>query len=119
MLTTPNIASLRAVAAILNGRHPGFFATYLKPEKLAEGDSRHNREYTAREVYLLLHYAGFDITLLETGPFLEKPEPELDWVKDLLKNQKLDAEYRGDGTYIVGKKAGPIRERWPDWLYSA
>lgn len=119
VLTTPNIASLRAVAAILNGRHPGFFATYLKPEKLAEGDSRHNREYTAREVYLLLHYAGFDITLLETGPFLEKPEPELDWVKDLLKKQQLDTEYRGDGTYIVGKKAGPIRERWPDWLYSA
>jgi hypothetical protein len=36
VLTTPNIASLRAVAAILNGRHPGFFATYLKPEKLAK-----------------------------------------------------------------------------------
>jgi len=35
------------------------------------------------------------------------------------KPQKLDAEYRGDGTYIVGKKVGPIRERWPDWLYSA
>ncbi len=119
VLTTPNIASLRAVAAILNGRHPGFFATYLKPEKLAEGDSRHNREYTAREVYLLLHYAGFDIERLETGPFLEKPEPELDWVKDLLRKQNLDTEYRGEGTYIVGKKAGPIRERWPDWLYSA
>lgn len=118
VLTTPNIASLRSVSAALLGHHPGFFATYLKPETLANGDSRHNREYTAKEVYLLLHYAGFDVLRVETGPFRERPEPDLDWVKLLLERYELDRQLRGEGTYILGKKSGPVRERWPGFLYS-
>ena len=55
VLTTPNIGSLRAIAAILAGYHPGFFPAYIRPR--AEGEepeARHNREYTPREIALLL-----------------------------------------------------------------
>ena len=31
VLTTPNIAALRGIAAILQGYHPGFFHAYIKP----------------------------------------------------------------------------------------
>ncbi len=75
VLTTPNIGSLRAIAAILAGYHPGFFPAYIRPR--AEGEepeARHNREYTAREIVHLFHYAGFDMTLLETGPFRERAQ---------------------------------------------
>ncbi|HZO51776.1 MAG TPA: glycosyltransferase [Bryobacteraceae bacterium] len=119
VLTTPNIGSLRAIAAILSGYHPGFFPAYIKPaEEGAETDARHNREYTAREVYLLFHDAGFDVTRLETGEFKREPKPEHIWVEHMLDRYGLAKDLRGDGIYAVGRKAGPVRSRWPSWLYS-
>lgn len=118
VLTTPNIGSLRAIAAILSGYHPGFFPAYIRPR--AEGEepeARHNREYTPREIALLLHYAGFETTLLETGPFREEPKPEHEWVKHLLERYEQPEDLRGDGIYAVGRKTGPVRERFPAWLY--
>jgi len=119
VLTTPNIASLRGIAGILQGYHPGFFPAYLKPAAGGEvTDARHNREYTAREIYLLLLAGGFQIDRLETGAFLGKPEPELAWVADILERYKLPSDLRGDGIYVVGTKTGPVSERYPNWLYS-
>ena len=118
VLTTPNIGSLRAIAGILAGYHPGFFPAYIRPR--AEGEepeARHNREYTPREVALLFHYAGFETTLLETGPFRAEPQPEHEWVKHLLDRYEQPADLRGDGIYAVGRKTGPVRERFPGWLY--
>ncbi len=74
VLTTPNIGSLRAIAAILSGYHPGFFPACIRPRVAGEEpEARHNREYTAREVALLFYYAGFEIPQLETGPFRDEP----------------------------------------------
>lgn len=118
VLTTPNIGSLRAIAAILSGYHPGFFPAYIRPRvEGEEPEARHNREYTAREIALLFHYAGFEMTLLETGPFRDEPKPEHEWVKHLLDRYEQPAELRGDGIYAVGRKSGPVRERHPVWLY--
>ena len=36
----------------------------------------------------------------------------------LLERYGLSTELRGDGIYVVGRKTGPIRERYPGWLYS-
>ena len=116
LLTTPNIASLRAISAILHGYHPGFFPAYLKPP--VDGDARHAREYTAKEGYLLLHDAGFEIVKLETGPFRQEPKPELAWVATLLRQSGMPEDHRGDGLYVLGRKTGPIRTRYPAWLYS-
>lgn len=118
VLTTPNIAALRGVAAILQGYHPGFFHAYIRPpEEGNPTDARHNREYTPREIQWLLEAAGFEIALLETGPFLDEPRPEYGWVEHLLERYRLPVELRGDGIYAVGRKAGPVRERYPSWLY--
>ena len=118
VLTTPNIGSLRAIAAILEGYHPGFFPAYIRaPEDGAEPEARHNREYTPKEIVRLLLDSGFEVTLLETGPFRDEAKPELAWVRHLLKRYELSQELRGDGIYAVGRKTGPVRERYPGWLY--
>ena len=84
VLTTPNIASLRGIAAILQGYHPGLFHAYIKPAESGEVDPRHNREYTPREIHQLLENSGFEVTLLETGGFRDAPHPEFGWVLHLL-----------------------------------
>jgi glycosyltransferase involved in cell wall biosynthesis/SAM-dependent methyltransferase len=119
VVTTPNVAALRGISAILLGYHPGFFHAYIKPaDGSGEVDARHNREYTAREIHKLLENSGFEVTLLETGEFRDLPHPEFGWVLHLLRRYKLETEYRGDGIYAVGRKTGPVRDRYPDWLYS-
>jgi hypothetical protein len=30
----------------------------------------------------------------------------------------LSTDLRGDGIYAVGRKTGPVKERYPGWLYS-
>ncbi|HUQ95678.1 MAG TPA: glycosyltransferase [Bryobacteraceae bacterium] len=119
VLTTPNIGSLRAISAILQGYHPGFFPAYLKPAKEGEeAEARHNREYTPKEIMLLFLDAGFEMTLLETGPFRDQPRPEDNWILHLMERYLLPTELRGDGIYAVGRKTGPPRQRYPEWLYN-
>ncbi len=118
VITTPNVASLRALAGILQGYHPMLFPAYIKPNPGGDPDPRHAREYTPRELEALFQNSGFEVTLLETGPFLDEPTPDLRWVEHLLDTYILDPKHRGDGIYIVGRKTGPIRQRYPDWLYS-
>ena len=83
VLTTPNLASLRAVAGILQGFHPQLFSAYIRPRN-GVVDARHAREYTPVELRKLLEDSGFEVTLLETGPFREEPKPEFAWVEHLL-----------------------------------
>ena len=116
VLTTPNIASMRALHAILQGYHPGFFPAYLKPGD--SGDARHNREYTPKEIWQLFYYSGFEMMNLETGEFRADPRPHHIWIEHLLEHYKLPTEWRGDGIYAVGKKVAAVRERFPGFLYS-
>jgi SAM-dependent methyltransferase len=118
VLTTPNIASLRAVAGILQGFHPMLFPAYIKPSADGEVDARHSREYTPREIEALFDVSGFEVTLLDTGPFREEPKPELAWVEHLMDRYILPKDHRGDGIYAVGRKTGAVKERYPAWLYS-
>lgn len=118
VLTTPNVAALRGISAILQGYHPGFFHAYIKPSESGEVDARHNREYTPREIHRLLETSGFEVVRLETGEFRDEPHPEFGWVQHLLRTYWLETDLRGDGIYAVGKKTGEVRERYPDWLYS-
>jgi len=119
VLTTPNVAALRGISAILLGYHPGFFHAYIKPAAgSGEVDARHNREYTAREIHRLLDTSGFAVTRLETGEFRDLPHPEFGWVTHLLRRYRLETDLRGDGIYALGRKTGPVKERYPGWLYS-
>ena len=118
VVTTPNIASLRALRAALDGYHPGFFPAYIKPANPGEEvEARHAREYTPKEIHLLLLDAGFEVALLETGEFRDVPRPEDQWILHLLERYLLPTTLRGDGIYAVGKKLGPIQKRYPAWLY--
>jgi glycosyltransferase involved in cell wall biosynthesis/SAM-dependent methyltransferase len=119
LLTTPNLGSMRAIAAILNGYHPSFFPAYIRPR--AEGEeteARHNREYVPMEVEHLFTDAGFGMVRFETGEFLEEPHPEYAWIDHLMDRYQIHRYWRGDGIYALGRKAGPVKERWPAWLYS-
>ncbi len=118
VLTTPNIASLRGIAAILQGYHPGLFHSYIKPAESGHVDPRHNREYTPREIHQLIENSGFEVTLLETGGFRDAPHPEYGWVLHLLDRYELDTSLRGDGIFAVGRKTGAVRVRYPEWLYT-
>jgi glycosyltransferase involved in cell wall biosynthesis len=119
LLTTPNVASTRAIHAILHGYHPSFFPAYILPRKPGEeAEARHNREYTPKEVYHLFWEAGLEVMKLETGEFLDQPHPEEHFIVHLLERYKLTTELRGDGIYCLGRKTGPIRHRYPHWLYA-
>lgn len=119
VVTTPNICSLRAISAILQGYHPGFYPAYIQPlAGEAETGARHAREYAPREIAYLFRDAGFELTLLDTGEFREEPHPEHEWARHLLEDYKFDRELRGDGLYATGLKRGPVRDRFPAWLYS-
>ena len=119
VLTTPNISSLRAIGAIAQGYHPGFFPAYILPAKEGEEpEARHNREYAPREIEYLFRDSGLEVALLETGEFKDEPHPEQAWVRHMLEQYGLATDLRGDGIYAVGVKRGPVRERYPAWLYS-
>jgi glycosyltransferase involved in cell wall biosynthesis/SAM-dependent methyltransferase len=118
VLTTPNISSLRAISAVMFGQSPGFFPVYIRPPADGqEAEARHNREYSPREIIHLLEDSGFEVALIETGEFREEPKPELEWVIHLLERYRASTDLRGDGIYAVGRKTGPVRERYPGWLY--
>jgi glycosyltransferase involved in cell wall biosynthesis len=118
VLTTPNVAGLRGISAILQGYHPGFFQAYIRPPEEGEAEARHNREYTPREIRMLLENSGFEVARMETGEFLDMPRPEYGWVVHLLERYRLETDLRGDGIYAVGRKTGPVKERYPGWLYA-
>ena len=118
LLTTPNVAALRGISAILQGYHPGFFHAYIRPAGPGEVDARHNREYTPREIHQLLENSGFEVVRLETGEFRDIPHPEFGWVLHLLHRYNLETSLRGDGIYALGRKTGAVKDRYPAWLYS-
>jgi SAM-dependent methyltransferase len=118
VMTTPNLASRRALYALLLGYHPGLFSVYFRPPAGEHKETRHHREYTPIEIRWLMTESGFEVTLLETGPFRETPTPELAWVTHLLERYQFSTDLRGEGIYAVGRKSGPVLNRYPGWLYS-
>ena len=117
VMTTPNICANRGVAAILTGWQPQQFSQYIKPK---EGvvDPKHSREYAPRELPDLLRDAGYETQVIQTGPCGGRDPREFDWVAPILKKHGLPTELREEGIYAVGRRTGPVRERYPDWLYA-
>jgi len=115
ILSTPNIASLNSVKAVLLGYHPGIFHAYIKPDKDGVVDPRHSREYTPRELAVIMEAAGFEVDLLETGDY--EPRPGDESVLELLEANHLPLGLRGEVIYCRGRKIGPVQDRWPKDLY--
>jgi glycosyltransferase involved in cell wall biosynthesis/SAM-dependent methyltransferase len=118
VLSTPNICSMRSVGAVLLGYHPGLFHQYVRPNKDGTVDPRHAREYAPRDIQALLEAAGFEVERLETGAYTDKPSLEYEWVRQLLERYELPNHLRGDAIYVVGRKAGDVKSRYPAELYT-
>jgi SAM-dependent methyltransferase len=109
-ITTPNIASARAVWKILNGHAPHFFAQYMKDRS----PYRHNYEHDIHSIQALIHSAGFETRMLKTIDVFEAPEP-----RGLLALERLGmtTAFRGDDIFLLGQKIGPVIDRWPSAVY--
>jgi len=112
---------------------PGFAAFHLGPAARlpsgavlglppARGRRRPARRAASPGVHphrdpLLLEDAGFQVAQLDTGPFRAAPSrPCL--VVHLLERYRLTTVLRGEGIYALGRKQGPVKNRYPAWLYS-
>jgi hypothetical protein len=94
------------------------FHHYVKPDADGNRDPRHAREYAPRDVQALFEAAGFQVVRLETGPYLERNSLEYEWVRHLLARYELPQDLREDSIFCVGRKTGPVRERYPAALYA-
>lgn len=119
VLSTPNITGVRALHALLHGYHPGLFHTYVVPREGGEVDPRHNREYAPRDIRALFENSGLEVVRLETGWLAEEDERRYTEMDKLLAQWGFSRDLRGDLIYAVGRKVGPVRERYPVELYTA
>lgn len=117
LLSTPNACSLRAVAAVLDQYHPGFFPAFMRPNATGDVDPRHHREYAPREIRMAFCDAGFEVVELLTAPYWSAPEPQHEWVKHMLEHYELDKDLRGECIFALGRKSGKAVNRYPEWLY--
>jgi len=105
-LSTPNLASWRALHAAIDYRSPYLFGIFTADAST----DRHNREYTVEEVRRLVVAAGFRVERIEALSVY----PESATVQPI---PGVPTENRGDTTFCLCRKEGPIRDRFPDWLY--
>ncbi len=118
VLSTPNICSLRAVSAVLRGGHPGLYCQYTTRKGGNEAEPRHAREYTPGEVRKLFEAAGFAVERLETGPYGFESSEDHGAVRELLHRGGFSTHLRDACIHAVGKKIGPVKQRYPVWLYA-
>lgn len=109
-LTTPNITSSRAVWKIMNGYAPHFFMQYLKDLD----PNRHNYEHDVHSLQALTRAAGFETRMIRTADVFEACEPRGLGALDRLG---MSTTMRGDDIFFVGRKKGPVVDRWPPELY--
>ena len=110
VLTTPNSASLHAVASALHGRRsPQVFSKYPAP---GNRDVPHVREYTAGELGNAVVAAGFPIEALFTEHLAGFDNSR--WVQNLLLQEGFDTTLRGEQTYCVARRRASLpRDRHP------
>ena len=108
------MASLRAISAILQGYHPGFFPAYIKPRRDRREWTRATTASTRRaRSASCWRTPASKSARLETGEFRDVPHPEYGWVRHLLERYRLETDLRGDGIYAVGRKTGPVKRALP------
>lgn len=110
LLTTPNIASCRAIEGLLVGCAPYLLAQY----NVRETVDQHNREYAPYEIGVALAAAGFEVVELETEDVWSRSNPA---ILDLLKQVHIGTELRGDNIFALARKTGTPVERYPKELY--
>lgn len=113
IVTTPNVARLNSILALLHGRN------VYDPYELVFGPTwRHNREYTSREVGELLGANGFDVDHLSVEDPLP-PGQALPLSQRCIRTL-LRAFYRqsyGAQIYALAHRRAEFHPTYPTWLY--
>jgi ubiquinone/menaquinone biosynthesis C-methylase UbiE len=110
ILTTPNIASARAIEAVLLGCTPYLYPHY----NLNDAMDQHRHEYAPREIGDVLAAAGFTVEELETQDVWLRSNPA---ILDMLEELLIPTDLRGDNIFALGRKTGAPVERYPQYLY--
>jgi len=118
ILTTPNIASVTAVARVLEmSENPQLYSKYADPRgEYADTEVGHMREYMPHELTEALRAAGFEVQCLFTknAPGYHSQE----WVLEILRELKYPTQLRGEQMYCVAQKVpGAQIIRYPGFLY--
>ncbi len=119
VLSTPNIISLRSLAAVIQGNHPGFYNRYPDPHGSSAGDPKHEREYTPVEITNLLDAAGFVVEHIETGPYGNESPQGIEIATQVLSSMAQPLLLRDDCILVVARKADLPRNPRPSWLYDS
>jgi len=110
VITTPNVASFRNIKMAIDGGVPMNFYQFRKDGSL----DRHHIEYTAGLLSDLVEAAGFEVESLETQDCWALPDENL---VAYMQGLGVDLTHRRDNIFLVARKVGGVRERYPDFLY--
>lgn len=111
ILTTPNVARLDNVLAMVNG------ANIYDPYSGFGPYGRHNREYNRHELHRLLDFAGFDVEYSFTAD--GHPTDHTRWPRYQLAAPLVDFRRPDLGHYLFvrARATRPPRDARPDFLY--
>ncbi len=107
VLTTPNPSRAENLLKMLKGEN------VYEPISGYGVHGRHNREYTAAELRLLLEDLGFEIEQMFTADISPAPPPVPTGIP------AIERDNRGEYVFVVATAKGPDRWRYPDWLYQS
>ena len=111
MLTTPNVARLNNVMAVLNG------ANLYDPYSGFGPYGRHNREYTRDELHRVLAFTGYEVdeSLTADGhPTTAAHWPHHAEVAPLLQDRRSDL---GAYLFVRARATGVPRDGLPSFLF--
>ena len=110
VVTTPNIASYRAILNAMNHEMPYNFYAFNRNG----ATDRHNIEYTPKLLAALLKEAGFGIRTLTTVDCWSSPDKRL---IDFARSHGFSGELRGDDIIVTATKTGGVQDRYPAIMY--
>jgi len=121
-ISTPNAGSLQNFLKLARLRPAGIAQQFRRPCSTARLYERHNREYTPFTLGEMLSSAGFEIFTMETDssfPVADMGFSQID-IDNILSIITMP-ELRRDTIHIIGRKIGPVANRFPtvDQLYVA
>ena len=114
VLTTPNIVSNRAIAAILQGYHPGFFpptSSLPSPEPRSRRGTRESTRPARLRIYFKMQASK--LRFWKRASFAMNHTRSMAGFNTCFRNTNSQPNCRGDGIYAVGVKRGPVRDRYP------
>jgi SAM-dependent methyltransferase len=110
LLTTPNIASNENIFRIMWRQVPNIYHQYRK----GRHSDRHNLEYGPDLLMKLMDNSGFAVERIWTEDSWNEQRPE---IAKLIADAGYPPELRGDNLFVQAVKVGPIKERFPAFLY--